>query len=258
MRPYFLASALMLWAAVAGAQFAGPGGAVPVVANNPGLNQTLWRSDVSITNLEGHPTSVVLLLYPEIVDGVPAFAVQTSAPVPLAANGQVTMANILQTTFGVTDVKGGLSVISTDGTPVLISSRVYNVLAGGGSYGQDAQAMLVAETAYAGGLEHDGFFRTNIGIFLPVNPPTGQQIVFTVTIRSADGTVVGSGDIAFNQAGVVQQSLSTFGVNLLVDGWATISCSDPGVTWNAYASRVDQFTGDPVFRPFRGFATSLP
>ena len=37
-----------------------------------------------------------------------------------------------------------------------------------------------------------------------------------------------------------------------------ITCSDSSSGWYAYASRVDQATGDAVFRPMKGFATALP
>ena len=56
------------------AQFVAPGGVIPVVANLPGLNDTFWRSDVSILNVTSQATSVVLRLYPEIRGGSPAFA----------------------------------------------------------------------------------------------------------------------------------------------------------------------------------------
>lgn len=257
MRRAVLGAAILAVASMAGAQYAGPGGAVPIVANNPGLQGTLWRSDVSVTNLEASPTSVVLMLFPELVDDEPAFAPMMSDPVPVPASGQVTFANVLQSLFGLTDVKGALQIITTDGAPVLVSSRVFNVPEGGGTFGQDAQAILVAEQASAGGLEHDGFYRTNIGIFLPVDPGN-QQVVFEVTVRAADGAVAGAGFITFTEPGVVQKSLSAFGVGVLVDGWVSVTCNDPGLTWYGYASRVDQTTGDAVFRPMKGFATALP
>ncbi len=257
MRQLVLSVAVLAGASVAGAQYAGPGGAVPIVANSPGLQGTLWRSDVSITNLEPSPTSVVLMLFPELVDDVPAFTPVMSDPIAVPGAGQVTFANVLQSVFGLTDVKGALQVITTDGAPVLVSSRAFNVPEGGGTFGQDAQAILVADRASAGGLEHDSFYRTNIGIFLPVDPGS-QQAVFEVTVRAADGSVAGAGYITFTEPGVVQKSLSAFGVGLLVDGWVSVTCTDPGLTWYGYASRVDQTTGDAVFRPMKGFATALP
>jgi hypothetical protein len=257
MRRAVVLGAVLAVATAASAQYAGPGGAVPVVANNAGLQGTLWRSDVSITNLETSPTAVVLMLFPEIVDDVPEFEFQMTEPIAIPASGQVTFNNVLQSVFGLTEVKGALQVITTDGAPVLVSSRVFNVPEGGGSFGQDAQAILVADQASAGGLAHDAFYRTNIGIFLPADPGN-QQVVFEVTVRAADGSQVGSGFVTFTEPGVVQKSLSAFGVGLLVDGWVSVTCSDPGLTWYGYASRVDEVTGDAVFRPMKGFATNLP
>ena len=205
-----LMSAVLVVASVAGAQYAGPGGAVPIVANNPGLQGSLWRSDVSITNLESSPTSVVLMLFPELINGVPEFEFQMTDPIPVPASGQVTFANVLQSVFNLSDVKGALQIITTDGAPVLVSSRVFNVPDDGGTFGQDAQAILVADRASAGGLEHDGFYRTNIGIFLPVDPGN-QQVLFEVTVRTADGSVVGSGYVPFTDPG---QSLFAGGISM--------------------------------------------
>jgi hypothetical protein len=35
-------------------------------------------------------------------------------------------------------------------------------------------------------------------------------------------------------------------------------CSDPTLAWYAYASRVDQVTGDAVYRAARGRQSDLP
>ena len=79
-----------LWCAEAAAQFVAPGGIIPVVANLPGVNDTFWRSDVSILNVTESDTTVTLYLYPEIRGGTAAFEPMVSDPISLPASGQVT------------------------------------------------------------------------------------------------------------------------------------------------------------------------
>jgi hypothetical protein len=259
MRRFTLALApiLLVLAPTASAQFIGPGGVVPVVANTPGLNGTLWRSDVSVTNLGSEPTSVLLVLLPEIRGGEPEFEPRTAAPIQLAAGAQVTVGNVLEATFGLRDAKGALSVLSTDGSPLLVSTRTYTIVPAGGTYGQDTFGVLVGSRAFVGGVAHDSFYRTNLGVFMPV-VPIDQAVTFDVRVHAADGSEVGAGELVFTTPGVIQRSLSTFDVERLLDGWIELTCSDPSLPWYAYASRVDETTGDAVFRPARGFQADAP
>lgn len=248
----------LLTASLAGAQFVAPGGAVPVVANLPGLNNTDWRTDVSVVNLADTETSVVLLLVPEIRDGVQVFEPMTSDPISIAADDQLTMRNVVETVFGLTNTKGGLSIFSTDGAPLVVGARIYTYGDDGGSYGQNAEGLLVANHAWAPGIAHDDFYRTNVGIYLPFDPQPGEEARFVVRVYDKDGEQVGAGNITFADVGIQQYSLSAFGVQGLLDGYVEIDCLDPTITFYAYASRVDQKSGDAVFRQARGRQGDLP
>ena len=72
---------------------------------------------MSILNLNSADTSVVLLLLPELKNAGPDFEPQTSDPLPIIGNGQLTLANVVTGVFGLRNVKGGLAVFSTDGSP---------------------------------------------------------------------------------------------------------------------------------------------
>jgi len=257
-RLLMLVVAGLVWAPIASAQFVGPGGSIPVVANTPGAGGTYWRSDVSVVNLNDWDTSIVMILLPEIRDGSQTFEPVVTDPVLLPANSQRTMTNVLQSEFGLTNKKGALSVLSLDGSPLVMSSRTYTFDGEGGSYGQDVHAILAANQAWVAGVRNDSLFRTNVGIFLPVDPMPGQPAVFTVTVHDANGEVAGQGSINFVQAGVQQKSLDAFGASSLLDGYLVFRCSDPTLAWYAYASRVDQVTGDAVYRAARGRQSDLP
>jgi hypothetical protein len=263
MRPLFLISSLILCAAApAGAQFVAPGAAVPVVASNPGNFDTFWRSDVRVLNLDSEATSVVLVLFPEIRNSGPVFEIQESDPVDIAGNGQVTFSNVVTSVFGERNKKGALYVYTLNGAPILVSSRTAtpnHVEPPGGSYGLNVSGVLVADTAWIGGIEDDGFFRTYIGVFLPAGAAEGQEVGFTVTIYGSDGVEVASGSLVFDQPGMQQKSLAYFGLEeTLLDGWVEIRCHDPLVLWYGYATVTDNASQDGVYRPAQTFQSSIP
>ena len=249
----------LLFSVPAGAQFVAPGGTIPAVANIRGGSGSFWRSDVSILNLNSTDTSVVLLLLPELSDSGPEFEAQTSDPLPISGNGQLTLANVVTSVFGLRNVKGGLSVFATDGAPLVLASRTYTNADEGGSYGLNVYGTLVADTAWIANVQHDSSYRTNLGVFLPVDPPQGQSTVFTVRVFDDQGTLIASGSLVFEQAGLWQKNLDFFGVeDPLLDGWVEIRCADSSAIWYGYATVIDQITNDSVYRPAITRQSSIP
>ncbi|MEJ2189872.1 MAG: hypothetical protein P8Y93_10780 [Acidobacteriota bacterium] len=254
-RVMVLTAVVLAWSAVAVAQFVAPGGSIPVVAHLPGEEETFWYSDVSIYNLSSAATSVTLVLFPELTDEGPTFEMMTYGPVAIPGGGQVTLPDVVERSFQLHGVKGGLSVFSDDYLPLVLASRTYTDAPDGGSFGQNVTGVAVSRKGWVAGIQQDGFFRTNVGIFLPTDP-SPDTIVFSVTVRDGDGEEVGSGSLLFDQAGLRQKNLALFGVQPpLLDGTVEIRCNDDYVVWFAYASVVDQVTGDAVFRPAIGQAT---
>jgi len=248
-------SLILLFSAVStGAQGIGPGGAVPAVANLPGQAGTFWQSDVIIHNPGEAQISVRLLLFPEIRDGGPVFDPMTSDSMTIPALGQLKVSNVVQSVFGLIDAKGALSVISEDGSPIVLGSRTYTFGDDGGTYGQEIFGILVSDRAWAAGAQNDSLYRTNVGVYLPVAPAQGSTVDFEVTIRDPEGNEVSRGTMPFATAGMQQRSLSSLGADQLLDGSVQLVCSDPSFFWYWYISRVDQISGDAVYRPLRGSA----
>ena len=256
----FLALTVILAALPAAAQFVAPGGTVPAVSGTVnGENGTVWRSDVSVLNVGSAATSVVFVLFPEIRNSGPVFDVQQSEPMVIEGNSQITIANVVTGMFGERGKNGALSVFSTDGTPLVVASRTYTPGPSGGSFGLSVYGALVADTAWIANVEQDGFFRTNVGVFTPIDPPESQSLIFTVSVFDADGLEVGSGSIAFEEAGLQQKNLDFFGVDdVLLDGWVEIRCSDPTAIWYGYATVIDNVTGDSVYRAAITQQSSIP
>jgi hypothetical protein len=247
-RLIILAMAFLAMSAPAAAQFVAPGGAIPAVANIAGENDTFWRSDVSILNVSPAETSVMLYLYPELKNSTPTFDFQTAGPFSIPAGGQLTFRDVVTSVFELRNVKGGMQIFS-DGAPLVLASRTATNAPEGGSYGLNVYGVLVvSETAWVANVEHDGFFRTNVGVFVPAGASPGNPVIFTVTINDAAGTEVASGSLTFDQAGLKQEDLEFFGVvDDLLDGSVTIRRSGPSVLWYAYATVIDNVTGDSVY-----------
>ncbi len=239
----------VLFAAGAQAQVLGPGGTLPAVANLPGDSGTFWRTDVNIVNPNEVGTSVVLQLLPELTGptGTPEFETILSDPVAIAPNSQLTLTNVVQSKFGLVNVKGSLMIYTTNGAPVALSARTYTVDTQGKSYGHDVSGVLAQGSAWVGGLAEDALYRTSIGIFWPWE----EVGVFDVSVYHSDGTLAGSGPVIFPRSGLQQAFVTRFGVSNLIDGYAVITCTDPLAMWFAYGSRVDEVSGDAVFRPAR-------
>jgi hypothetical protein len=239
-----------------------PGGAIPVVANAPGEFGTIWRSDVSIRNVAAEATTVRLLLLPELRNNGPAFEPQLSDEISIPGNGQVTLENVVTGVFNLRNTKGGLSVFSNDGRPLVLASRTSTGAPQGGSFGLNVYGVLVvgnetteSNEGWIAGVQHSetGFYRTNVGVFVPVDPPEGNSFVFTVTTTDSDGLEVAQGSISFNQAGLIQKSLTDFGVSeTLLDGSISIRCDDPDALWYGYATVIDNVSQDSVYRPAIG------
>jgi hypothetical protein len=239
---------LLICAAPAAAQFVAPGGAIPAVADIAGENDTFWRSDVSILNVSSAETSVWLYLFPELKHSTPTFDFQTAGPFSIPGDGQLTFKNVVTSVFELNNVKGGLQIFS-DGAPLVLASRTYTIDPERGSYGLNVYGSLVlSDTAWVANVENDGFFRTNVGVFVPAGASPGNPVIFTVTIKDAEGTEVASGSFTFDQAGLKQEDLEFFGVvDDLLDGSVTIRRSGPSVLWYAYATVIDNGTGDSVY-----------
>lgn len=245
---------MMLWAVQAAAQFVAPGGTIPAVSGSKtGANGTVWRSDVSVLNVGETDTNVVLVLFPEIRPAGPVFEIMESSPIPIAAGRQVTLKNVVLSTFGERNKNGALAVFSIDGAPLVLASKTSTANPGptGGSFALNVYGVLAADDeAWIANVEHDGFFRTNIGVFVPVEPATNQSYVFSIVVYDAEGLEVGSSTMVFEEAGLIQRSLDEFNINAdLLDGWIAIQCSDPELPWYGYATVIDEATGDAVYRP---------
>ena len=219
---------------------------IPVVTHVQGALDTLWRSDVRLFN----PASVsqnVTLAYRW--DGGTLSIERTLHAMELGD-----LPDVVASLFpGAGDSSGSLELTSASG--IMATSRTYN-LAENGTYGQfipaeaGSEGLSAGDTAYLPHLSGTASFRSNVGFTEMAGAPlTVQGSLFDVFGRllgQGTWTVPAWGHLQVNN---IFTALSAPGeayfAYLQLDGL------DGAGTLAAYASVVDNLTGDAIYIPAR-------
>ena len=217
---------------------------VPAAAHIPGALGTNWRTDLYFLNPNNLP--VALDLQWNEADGF-----TTIVASDMDALGSVAFGDVVASTFGRNGVFGTIRILAT--APVIVESRTYNDAATSGTYGQSIpgtpldRALGPGETALLAGLTRDADFRTNIG-FVNLSPET---LVISLTLISGDGAVLGSADVTLDGGAPTQINdvLAPYAAGDIGTAHIVVSSDTPTAAFLAYASVVDNRTGDPVFIP---------
>ncbi|HEX6095424.1 MAG TPA: hypothetical protein VF432_03790 [Thermoanaerobaculia bacterium] len=226
----------------------------PIVGRVPGANATFYRTDVSLLNLSGEETSVVLEFYPAGVAG-------NSGPSAIATvalddgEQEVLTGDALQNLLGLNDGLGALRVISP--RHVHAVARIYNDqrTAGDGTFSQFVPSQsgtqnrtsgvlpMLANAQAATGAGH----RTNIGWF-NAGP---NQVTVTWTARNSTGTVLAAATqvVAPRASGQAEINSMFPGIGLPPLDNLYVRFTTTGGPLYAYASVVDNVNGDPIFIP---------
>jgi hypothetical protein len=215
-----------------------PASNVAVVAHNTGTGGTAWRSDVMLSNPSDGALAVDLR-YKASGGGV------TTRGLSLAARETRMLGDVLVSFFGLGDGRGALQVVPpTAGVAPAVASRTYNQTAAGNlGFGTVSLVPPAAGTYYVPGLYADTVARTNLGVTAGA---AGANA--TVTLYRGTTGVVGSAVSLWIGANDQQQ----WAVQDLFPGLAlpgvpmSVSVRTDGAA-HAYATQVDQASGDTVF-----------
>jgi hypothetical protein len=224
---------------------------VAAAAHAPGFNNTLWRTDLEVCSV-GSAEAVyrIELLAADSNNSDPQREQFTLEPGLCMRYGDVVGR------FGING-SGALRVPVETGK-VMVSSRTYNDL-GDRTYGQyipgvpeatageHDQPVRLVQLAYSP--NQGSGFRTNIGA---VNLGDAE-ITIDVDLYAGDGTLLGTRAVtlppyAYHQENNIYSYVTS---SALEDGFAVVSCADEAARFLAYASVVDNQSGDPVFIPAR-------
>lgn len=221
---------------------------IPAVTHAPGLLSTTWRSDVAAVNL-GSATASLTCTF------VPASGNAVSRPATVPSSGTREYADVLSSLFGLaaSDSSSGALQVASD-QPLLLASRTFNQ-GEAGTFGGFIPAIPASGGGLAAGqigylpqLRKGPAFRTNVGITnLGTSPAT-----IAVRLYGANGSRVGAETVLSVPPGGFLQATDVFATSGAGDqeiGFATVEVRTAGGRAWAYASVIDNATGDPTIVP---------
>jgi subtilisin-like proprotein convertase family protein len=210
--------------------------AAPVI-NQPGVN-TSWHSDIFVSAF-GDSTESFQLTYIDAVTG--ERIIKQSG---VGAHEVLALADVVASFFGRTGLG---SVVAELPANLAATSRTFTA-ARNGTYGQFIPLSPVGPLSGPHELLHierSSAFRTNLGA---IN--TGNiDAVIRFTLYDAAGHAMGSTDRTAGPLRVVQFSLDAITNTPIVDGRVEVEVIAGSGNALAWASVVDNITGDPIFVP---------
>jgi len=220
---------------------------VPAVAHSAGAMGSLWRTDVAVVNRASASTRLQVTF-------VPVGGAATVRSATLAALSTTEWSDVLVSMFGhgsASSVSGALAVSSDQ--PLFVSSRTFNQGATGtfGGYLPGVavtSALTFGEMGCLPHLKKNASFRTNIGV---VNLGTSTATVL-IRLYGSGGQQVGSDRRVTVAAGALVQESDVFalaGAGNHEIAYAGIDVETPGGAVWAFASVIDNPTGDPTMIP---------
>jgi M6 family metalloprotease-like protein len=230
---------------------------IPSAAHVTGINDTNWRTDLSIFNPGPRTANVTLAFLEQDEDNS---APQVSAPLVLPAGASTRIVNVLPLVFNRSGIKGAIRVSSDAG--VVVASRTYNLLLAGNrwslpagaTFGQSVAGVRPEDGLSAGergvvpGLVRDATYRSNLvalnmsaaalTVEADVLGPGGEAAGAPVTLQLRPFEYVQVDDVV-GAAGIGGDLSAGTLVVRLVDGDGPLA---------VFVSEIDNRTGDPVTR----------
>lgn len=231
---------------------------IPVASHTPGLNGTMWMSDVAIQNFQSTDITVQLFLVETglgTLDNV--FPLEgANGIVTVPAGGNVILKDVLNGYRGQQSSIGAI-LIGAD-RPFAVTSRSYSMSPSGDTVGQTVlpardfinnttgDTNNAMATAYVPGLIWNDRFRSNVGF---VAGTANSDMTIEIRLKGANGNTLGTrswtvraGYFVHAQFPVTELSSTRFdagGLEFRITG------GDGAVI--PYASVIDNSTADAVF-----------
>lgn len=217
---------------------------VPGVAHLTGAGGSEWRTALCVTNASAATTTLTLTYTTGSSSIIRTFRMD--------AYSVHEWADVAVDLFGRTQQSAGsVEIISRE--PIMVTARTYNVTENG-TFGQfmpglDESAVLAeGEIGFLPQIRRSSAFRTNIGLQNRTALPTTVEVMLFDAHGSALGDVV---EVTVPPVGWVQVNdvFIEAGAGACELGCATVVVTTPGGKVWAYASVVDNRTGDPTTIP---------
>ena len=220
---------------------------IPAAANVEGANQTQWRTDLQVKAQDGESAVVTVALLKSRQDNTFAHFVRRD----LGPGESVRMANVVGM-FGFTGTAALL--ITADEGRITATSRTYNDDPAG-TYGQTVPAVDAGSGIGMGDQttliqlsrspDPSAGFRSNLGLVNLNNASTRTDI----ELYNADGSSIGtiSKTLKPFEHRQLNDVFSIAGATDVADGYAVVQTTTEDGSFVAYASVVDNGSGDAVF-----------
>ncbi len=224
---------------------------IPATAHVSGAVGTDWRTDLELHNSGSVDAQFeVSMLETGQDNSTPVSSIEH-----VSAGAGVRLDDVLHSTFGF-DGTAALRITPMAGAHGLVTSRTYNQTPGG-TYGQfvgavsASDAIAYSEQGLIVGLTHNraaaSGYRTNLGYL----NCTGSEAVVRIDLYRSCGVLLGTiedtlGPYMHRQQNRIFQQVTNDDV---ADGFAVVAGTTPGSRLIAYASVVDNATGDPIYVP---------
>jgi len=213
-----------------------------------GAENTAWRTNLSVFNPGTSAVTLALKLLISDQDNSAAACVGAGTVEPGAS---VSLDDLVSSVFGVNPGVGGVAVYS-GGREIVATSRTYNQVTAG-TYGQAIPARTTADAATDGEvanliqLYQNTAYRTNIGLL----NLGGEAVTARIDLYDSDGTLLGTRSFNLPPFGHHQENRIFTSVTALKVGNGRAEVRFTGGAGIAYASVVDNRTGDPTFVEMR-------
>ncbi|MDQ5858532.1 MAG: hypothetical protein M3542_09700 [Acidobacteriota bacterium] len=220
---------------------------LPGIARVTGYGSAFFSTDLSIANVGDETATVEVTFLEHDRDNNRA----PSRLLTLAPRETRQIADALGILFGIDESYGALAVEGADSAQIVVAERISTQSgAGAGTVGQQVDALSDEGFFSRGsilGLRQDAGFRSNVGLF---NPEPFDAAV-TLTLRRADGAVIGEAIVSVPPLGYVQRNLAhLFPESPMPEGEAlTLSIDSPELDVFAFAAVIDNVSQDPTFSP---------
>ncbi len=218
---------------------------IPAAASAPGFGSSNWKTQIAIAN-PSSGTVTARLYFVAKGSAWPGVTLPGTHSIP--AGGSL----YIDDPLAASNPTSGLMYASVDSDEAVVSTRTYN-LAGSATFGQGIPGIPLdsaqASSSVVIPLIHSvpNIFHTNVGI---VQTSAGSLLV-RVTIHASSGAIVStktySQTAAFNQINDIFANMGIGGQSV-EGGWIEVELiGGSPAFWTAYASVVDDQTGDPTY-----------
>ncbi len=215
---------------------------IPAAAHGPGLESTSWETDVVVHNPGRHSAPAYLFLLEREAAGDPIgsdrYWIEPGQSLRLA-----------DAVGGLQNPGYGALLVASD-RPLMVGSRTFTS-SPDGTYGQLIDGVpVVGGTAGEGDevrliqLTHNDGYRTNLGLANPLP----EAVEVDVRLHRADGELIDTLSYALPGLSSLMdvEVFAEVGNGEVDDGYAVVSSTSPGASYAAFASVVDNLSGDPV------------